>query len=430
MQNNWLKELHKIVWLAIICAGLGWLLGAIWQVLAAAFLLYSLWTLLQLKRIHNWLASYSSEDPPVSSGLWGEVCDKMYYLQKNQKQVQAKLESDIAYLRDSFASLNEAVVMLNKNGTIDWCNESAQRNMGFRYPEDRGQYVLNLLREPAFVNYYESGDYSEGVEIACPIDSDRRLLAQITLFGKGNRLLFARDITELHKLEEMRRDFVSNVSHELRTPLTVITGYIDNFSMFIPQLPKLEKPLQQMAQHAHRMECLLRDLLALSRLETLPYEMHKTTVSLTALAKSVVEEAKAGMPTLGQREIIVEVQDNLLIYGQQTELHSALLNLVVNAFKYTLDGGLIEVRCFTDEQGAYFIVQDNGVGIDPIHIPRLTERFYRVDKSRSINTGGTGLGLAIVKRVLQRHEATLEMVSSLGKGSTFSCHFPLHRIVH
>jgi two-component system phosphate regulon sensor histidine kinase PhoR len=428
VQNNWLKELHKVLWLVAFSIGLGWLMGATWRMLAVSCLLYAAWTLWQLKRIHDWLVADSSDDPPMASGIWGEVCDKIYYLQKKQKRIRAKLEDDVAYLRDSFASLNEAVVMLNPNGTIDWCNDAAKHNLGFRYPEDQGQYLLNLLRDPKFLKFYEEKNYQEDVDIACPINRERRLLVQITQFGKGNMLLFARDVTELHKLEEMRRDFVSNVSHELRTPLTVISGYIDNFTVFIPQLPKLEKPLQQMAQHAQRMEFLLRDLLELSRLETLPHEMHKTPVSLTQLAKVVVDEAKASIPSVLHREITLHNDESIEVYGQSTELHSALLNLVINACKYTLEGGKINVRCWQDTQGAHFSVTDDGIGIDPIQIPRLTERFYRVDKSRSINTGGTGLGLAIVKRVLQRHEAHLEIVSSLGKGSTFTCHFPQHRV--
>lgn len=428
MQNNWLKELNKVIWLILVCISVGWLLGATWRMLALGCLLYMFWTILQLKRIHEWLVENSDKDPPTASGIWGEVCDKIYYLQKKQKRIQAKLESDVAYLRDSFASLNEAVVMLNEHGNIDWCNDAAKRNLGFQFPQDEGQYLPNLLRDPMFVKYYESNNYMDSIEIPCPINNDRCLLVQITQFGQGNRLLFARDITELHKLEEMRRDFVSNVSHELRTPLTVISGYIDNFSAFVPQLPRLEKPLQQMEQHAKRMESLLRDLLELSRLETLPHEMHKTRVSLSSLAVMVVEEAKASIPVVLHRDIQLHVEGEVKIFGQETELHSALLNLVVNACKYTLEGGRIDVRCWQDGQGAHFSVKDDGIGIDPLQIPRLTERFYRVDKSRSINTGGTGLGLAIVKRVLQRHEAELDVTSALGKGSCFTCHFPLHRV--
>lgn len=428
VQNNWLNELHKVLWLVIACIGLGWLIDAPWRVLAIGCLLYAGWTLLQLKRIHDWLVSNSNEDPPLASGVWGEVCDRIYHLQKKQRRIQAKLEGDVAYLRDSFASLSEAVVLLSGSSTIDWCNEAARHNLGFRFPEDQNQYLPNLLRDPVFVKYYESGDYDNGVEIPCPIDNERYLFVQITRFGQGNRMLFARDITELHRLEEMRRDFVSNVSHELRTPLTVISGYIDNFMAFVPQVPKMEKPLQQMAQHAQRMESLLRDLLELSRLETLPHEMHKTPVSLTQLSKVVVEEAKAGVPSMLGRDITLQVDDDVIIYGQQTELHSALLNLVINACKYTPEGGKIDVACWKDGPGAHFSVRDEGIGIDPIQIPRLTERFYRVDKSRSINTGGTGLGLAIVKRVLQRHEAALDVTSAVGKGSTFTCHFPPHRL--
>ena len=319
--------------------------------------------------------------------------------------------------------------MLSSRGTIDWCNDVAKRNLGLRLPYDYNQHILNLLRNPIFVEYFENDAYQSGVEVSAPMDNERMLFIQITRFGQGNRLLFARDITDLHRLEEMRRDFVSNVSHELRTPLTVITGYIDNLFMFVEQQPKLEKPLQQMAQHSKRMESLLKDLLQLSRLETLPNEMHVSEVSLTALIKIVVKEAEASLLEGQERHITLESKDDVSVYGSEVELHSALLNLVVNACKYTKNHGHIAVRCWFDHNGAYFSVTDDGVGIDPLEIPRLTERFYRVDKSRSINTGGTGLGLAIVKHILQHHDAELDISSIPSKGSCFSCHFAPYRLI-
>ena len=429
MQNNWIQELTRLFWLLAVCLAVGLLLDSVWLALAVGCLLYISWNLNQLKRVHDWLVSDTTQDPPESVGLWGAVCDKIYYLQKEQKHTRAKLEREVAYLRDSFASLTDSAVMINSSGMIDWCNDAAIRNLGFRFPEDYGQHVLNLLRDPGFVKYYEKNEYVDGIEMPAPIDTERLLYIQITRFGKGNRLLFARDITEIHKLEEMRRDFVSNVSHELRTPLTVINGYIDNFSLFAEKEPKLKKPLKQMAQNSKRMENLLRDLLELSRLETLPNEMHKTEVSLSDLAVAVVEEAMASIAEGQTRQISVHTEGNVKIFGQPTELHSALLNLVINACKYTHNKGVIDVQCWQDAKGAHFSVNDDGVGIDPLAIPRLTERFYRVDKSRSINTGGTGLGLAIVKHILQRHEAELNISSTPGAGSCFTCHFATHRLV-
>jgi len=429
LQNNWTQELSRLFWLLAGCIVVGWMLDIIWLALAAGSLIYITWNLNQLKRVHDWLISDTTQDPPESVGLWGAVCDKIYYLQKEQQLTRSELEREVAYLRDSFASLTDSAVMINNYGMIDWCNDAAIRNLGFRFPEDYGQHVLNLLRDPGFVRYYEKNDYGEGIEMPAPIDSERLLFVQITRFGQGNRLLFARDITEIHKLEEMRRDFVSNVSHELRTPLTVINGYIDNFGLLADEEPRLKKPLKQMSQNSQRMEHLLRDLLELSRLETLPNEMHKTEVSLSDMAVVVVEEARASISEDQARHISVQTEGDVKIFGQQTEVHSALLNLVINACKYTHNEGVIDVHCWQDEQGAHFSVTDDGIGIDPLTIPRLTERFYRVDKSRSINTGGTGLGLAIVKHILQRHEAELDITSTPGKGSCFTCHFAAHRLV-
>lgn len=428
MKNNWANELQRLIWLLFGGFLAGWLSGFLWQGLLAGVGIYVFWNFTQLHRLHAWLTSSDHhQEPPEMAGFWGAVCDKIYYLQRDQRRIQQRLEADVAYLRSSFASLSDAVVMVNDQGIISWCNEAARSNLGLRYPQDLGQHLLHLFRAPAFIQYFEAADHSKGIEINAPNDSERKLWVQMTLFGEGDRLIFARDITEVHKLEQVRRDFVSNVSHELRTPLTVINGYIDNFQMFTDIIPQMTLPLQQMSQNAQRMEYLLRDLIDLSRLETLPNEMHTSSVSLSILTQMVITEAKASLGE-AKREINSDIELDIMIWGNQLELHSALLNLVVNACKYTLEDGIIDVVCRKTDKGIVFTVTDNGIGIDSAHIPRLTERFYRVDPSRSINTGGTGLGLAIVKHVLLRHDAQLNIESRVGKGSTFSCVFDLHRL--
>ncbi|CAA0091053.1 Phosphate regulon sensor protein PhoR [BD1-7 clade bacterium] len=432
MQNNWAKEVRRVLWSFVVFTALGLAVGRVWLFVAIAGTGYAIWNLWQLKRIHSWLVKTDEADPPESIGFWGDICDKIYYLQKQQKTIQAKLEADVAYLRGSFASLSDAVVMVDHDGSIDWCNGAAMRLLGLHFPKDHGQHIQYLFRDPEFVGFFESQSYEDGIEVRAPNNPDKMLKVQVSSFGTGNRLIFARDVTEIYALEQMRRDFVSNVSHELRTPLTVITGYIDNLHMVIDQLPALEKPLAQMQQQALRMERLLKDLIDLSRLETLPSEMHKTRISLTTMSSMVVDEAKANCEAKKlQRNITLDIphNDDFFLLGQETEVHSALLNLVVNACKYSLDDGNIEVSCWHNDDGVWFSVKDDGVGIDPIQIPRLTERFYRVDQSRSTDSGGTGLGLAIVKRILIRHEAELLIESAYGKGSTFTCHFPSHRLV-
>ena len=429
MRNHWYKELSRLAWLLGGCLLLGLIIGETEYLLLAGLAGYIAWVLWQLKRIHDWLYFREHEDPPTGIGLWGYICDQIYRLQRQQREAREQLQADVEYLRASFTSLSDAVVMINRRGTIDWCNPAAVRFLGLRLPADQRQPVVNLLRDPVFIDYFEKSDFSEPVMIAAPNDPNRSLVVQITRFGKGNYLLFARDISEILKLEQMRKDFVSNVSHELRTPLTVLAGYLDNFSLMAADNPVMQKPLTQMSKNVQRMETLLSDLLELSRLETQSNETHKTSVSLSKLVASLADEARASLPAGEERDIRLELQPDVDIYGHATELHSALSNLIINACKYTGNGGQIVIKCYQDDNGVHIAVKDDGIGIDPNEIPRLTERFYRADNSRSSSTGGTGLGLAIVKHILQRHEAELEIQSTLGKGSCFCCNFPLHRAV-
>jgi two-component system phosphate regulon sensor histidine kinase PhoR len=428
-QDSWTNELSWTLSLLAVCAGTGFLLDLFWPALSAGALVCVARNLRHSRRMHEWLESGGRKDPPESPGLWGAISDRIYGLQRNEQEVRQSLEEEIAYFRDSLTSLSDCVVMINQHGGIDWCNPAAIRLFGFVFPQDHNQHILHLLRDPAFVRYFDGGDYSGTVEISSPIDRERILLVQVTRFGRGNRLLFARDVTEIHKLEVMRRDFVSNVSHELRTPLTVISGYIDTFALLADADLRLQKPLLQMSEHARRMETLIRDLLELSRLETVGRDLHGDTVDLAGLMQQIVDEAKASLPDGQSREITVSCEKGIQLVGKRSELHSAFLNLVVNACKYTANNGRIDVTGRRDEKGVVFSVRDNGIGIDEVDIPRLTERFYRVDKSRSVDTGGTGLGLAIVKKVLQRHDAELVITSTLGRGSCFSCRFPPSRVL-
>lgn len=426
--NQWLKTVYWAVFWFAVFTGIGWLLGFVWQSLALLGLLYFLYSLRQQYQLSKWLGLQSKDLPPEASGLLGEIFDQLYLQQKRYDLKQQQLQNEVQYLRDSFRSLSEAVVMVDVNGLITWCNQSAQRFLGLRLQADEGLPLVNFLRDPAFIKYYDKREYDKTLTIHSPVENDTTLAVEITEFGPGHRIVFARDISQLVRLEQMRRDFVSNVSHELRTPLTVIIGYVDNFLALWQQDPKVSKPLLQMRQHASRMESLISDLLKLSRLETSGEDVEHRPVSLTELARRVAGEAQLVLAEGEQRSINLHIEQPVYILGHDTELHSALLNLVINACKYTKQNGKIDIRCYTNAQGAFFVVDDDGMGIEPLHIPRLTERFYRTDTSRSINTGGTGLGLAIVKRILLRHDAQLHITSQLGQGSSFSCAFPEHRI--
>ena len=308
--------------------------------------------------------------------------------------------------------------------------------MGLRYPDDTNQQLTNLIRVPEFIRYFESGDYLQSLHLESPHNSHYHLQINVTSFGRGSRLLFARDMTENNRLQEMRKDFVANVSHELRTPLTVINGYLETLSYRADHPDDVNgggdelrwrRAIEQMLVQSHRMETLIKDLIILSRLESVPESVQQDEIELRPMLEMVREEVLAAVK--GERDISIDCDDSLHLLGNGDELHSAITNLVMNAAKYTGDKGQILIRWYGDQHHVYLSVEDDGEGIDSYHFPRLTERFYRVDKSRSIDTGGTGLGLAIVKHILLHHQAELRISSTLGKGSTFSCVFPRLRAV-
>lgn len=434
MRNlDWKVECRNLALWMLLAGPIGWGLGILpWALLSVSFG-YIAWTWYQLERINNWLHSDAQTQPPESGGLWGLVFDGIYQLQITSSKERDRLQKSIDYLQDSFASLDDAAVILSETGNITWCNEAAGRTLGLRFPEDSNQSLVNLIRLPEFIRYFEGNDYKEGLQVISPYNSEYKLLINITHFGKGSRLLFARDITETSRLQEMRKDFVANVSHELRTPLTVINGYLETLSdvqsvgVTKDEL-RWRRAIEQMLVQSRRMESLIKDLIALSRLESISEQSVQSLIDVSPMIERIREEALATVK--GKRDIIIECDDSIQLQGNSDEIHSAFANLVLNAAKYTPENGTIWVRWYRrSPQQVCLTVEDNGDGIDSHHIPRLTERFYRVDKSRSIDTGGTGLGLAIVKHILFRHQAELSITSELGSGSNFTCVFPHSRSV-
>ena len=284
-----------------------------------------------------------------------------------------------------------------------------------------------MVRHPDFKAYFDKTHYDAPLEITSPINNDAILEFHITLFGRKDRLIVCRDISHLHQLEAMRQDFVANASHELRTPLTVISGYLETFIDYKDTLPpRWGRALQQMHEQSQRMQNLIDDLLVLSRLET-NHGQENSAVAIEPLLKALVHDAQS--LSADKHHIILLDCEDFDLLGVETELSSAFGNLIFNAVKYTPENGEIRVRWWQDTSGLHLEVKDNGLGIDPKHIPRLTERFYRADPSRHSDTGGTGLGLAIVKHTLLRHDGHLHISSQLGKGSSFTCHFPVSRKV-
>jgi two-component system phosphate regulon sensor histidine kinase PhoR len=385
---------------------------------------YLAWTLKQLMRLHHWLRHHKPDEPPPDGyGLWGEVFDSIYHLQRRDQRVRGRLQAVIDRVQESTAALKDAVIMLDSEGNLEWWNRAAETLLGLKTPQDSGQPVTNLVRHPRFKEYFEQGSYAEPLEIPSPVNDRLRIQMLITRYGNNEHLMLVRDVTRLYQLEQMRKDFVANVSHELRTPLTVICGYLETLLDNVDEInPRWARALQQMQQQGGRMQTLLNDLLLLAKLEATDYPSDNQPIAVPSLLQSIAADAQALSGSKNQK-ITLDIDSDTSLKGSEAELRSAFSNLIFNAVKYTQAEGQIRIRWWVDGRGAHLSVQDSGIGIDPKHIPRLTERFYRVDSSRASNTGGTGLGLAIVKHVLLRHRGSLEINSVPGKGSVFICNF-------
>lgn len=431
MRKLWQLELNKF--LAICAAGglLGWSIGEPWAGAFFGLFLYVGWLLLNIKELATWLESPELDNTPAASGLWGKMLDDIYSQHKKHQSKVKKLKKAIEVSRLSTNAIRDAVVLINPDNTLEWWNKAAKHYLGLRRSTDRNHLITNLLRDPEFIFYFESGEYRNGISIPSPVNTSIILHITLSYYSRKNRILIARDVTHLHHLEQMRKDFVANVSHELRTPLTVIKGYIETFLDLITQDENagLHRGLSQVQQQTERMEVLVNDLLLLSKLETSASKTLLKPVEISVLLQQIYHDADV-VNEEKQHNITLTIDNHTTLLGDAAELHSAFSNLIFNAVKYTQQGGEIAIRWWQDTKGAHLSVIDNGVGIDPIHIPRLTERFYRADPSRHAKTGGTGLGLAIVKHILRHHEGVLDIQSTPGEGSNFTCHFPSRQLVN
>ncbi|WXL25677.1 phosphate regulon sensor histidine kinase PhoR [Ectopseudomonas mendocina] len=430
MNRDWRTALIRHCLLLIAaCLLLGVITGEYAWSLVAGLTLYLGWHLKQLLRLHTWLLTRKHDEaPPEGHGLWGEVFDNIYHLQRRDLRVRDRLQAVIDRVQESTAALRDAVIMLDRDGNLEWWNIAAEKLLGLKTPQDSGQQITNLVRDPRFIEYFEGHNYNEPLELPSPISDRVRLQYHITQYGNREHLMLVRDVTRLYQLEQMRKDFVANVSHELRTPLTVIAGYLETLLDNVENVnPRWLRALQQMQQQGGRMQNLLNDLLLLAKLEATDYPSDNQPVAVDLLLLSIKGDAQALSGERNHR-ITLEADSSIKLKGSEAELRSAFSNLIFNAVKYTPDAGEVHVRWWADDQGAHLSVRDTGIGIDEKHLPRLTERFYRVDSSRASNTGGTGLGLAIVKHVLLRHRGKMEITSVLGKGSVFTCHFPNQQV--
>ena len=427
IRKAWYQEVWITLGIAALTLLASLLWGHIWLFTTAALAGYLAWHLYYLYRLHVWLELDGRLSPPDAAGLWHEIFYQLYRLKKRHRRSRRRLLDIVGQFRVATSALPEAAIVLSGEGEILWVNASAGELVGISRT-DINNRIINLLRYPPFVEYVLSETYERPVDLPSPFDPAKTLSAQITPYGNNQRLLMIRDITLLTQLEQVRRDFVANVSHELRTPLTVISGYLETMAeMDDPSLSRYHRPFNLMQQQAQRMRHIIDDLLFLSKVESSRGVRTNEIVPMPHLLAQIVNEAQV-LSGDKKHKITLVHADNRGIFGSEHELRSALSNLVFNAVRYTPAGGEIEVSWMVDARGGHAKVKDSGVGIAPEHIPRVTERFYRVGASRSRDEGGTGLGLAIVKHVLERHQAQLDIKSEVGVGSTFCCHFPTSRL--
>jgi phosphate regulon sensor kinase PhoR len=392
----------------------------------ALLLALQLWRVQQLLR---WLAAPKKVDLPATGGVWGEIYDALFELQRRNRKRKKRLAAILAEFQASTAALPDGAVVLAPRGEIAWFNDAAQVLLGLRASQDLGVRVPNLLRHPRFTAYWSQADYAGEVEFPSPVNESLTLAARIIPYGNNQRLLVVRDVSELRMLDAARRDFVANASHELRTPLTVLHGYLD---LLRPEsgeggnLQEWRRPIQEMGQQVARMESLIGDLLRLARMESDVIHSRQDLVDMPALLERQLREALA--LSRGRHRFESEIDSTLLLFGREGELQSVVGNLLANAVNYTPDGGIVRLEWRRCADEACLTIADTGIGIAADALPRLTERFYRVDAGRSRASGGTGLGLAIVKHALELHEGRLEIESEPGVGSSFSCRFPPHRL--
>ena len=425
---GWIQEFWRLVVLMLLAWAAGSVVDQVYLFLLLALLAYSLRNLYNLRRLAIWLGNPKFADIPIHFGLWGDVYSKVARVSLRQAQREKRLAELVNEYTASTSALPDGAVALDSSGRIRWFNDAATRLLGLQPAKDIGQPLLNLCRNPEMVSFVRNPDYARVLQISAPGDSERQLEMRIAPYGDDQTLLLAQDITERLRHERMRKDFVANVSHELRTPLTVIGGFIENLQMDENlQNDRMTRPLELMAQQTARMGRIVEDLLLLARLESDSNRNQSDRVDIGELIRNVADECQALADDVPR--IDCEVTSTRHVLGDEKQLRSVVTNLVVNAINHTSAEQRVDLSW--RDQGAQSLleVRDSGIGIAPEHIPRLTERFYRVDAGRSRDRGGTGLGLAIVKHILHHHDAKLEIQSRPQEGSRFVCRFSSSQLV-
>ncbi len=421
MSPIWLQEFWRLFIFILSMSFIGFLIGQTLLLLLITTIIYIVWHLYNIYRLENWFLK--NNQLPEAAGIWGEIFYQLYRRQQRHRKRKRRLSLILKRFRRSTAAMPDAAVVLDNKFEIEWFNIAAKKLLGLKSPQDRGKLITNLIRNPAFATYIKIiDDYEKGIKLVAPNNPQMILNFCMIPYAGNQYLLIAHDISQLHNLEQIRRDFIANISHELRTPLTVIQGFIetmrDNEDVAMKQW---QRPLLLMDQQSNRMRNIIEDLLFLSRLECEGVQKNiEKSINIAEIVTSIYEEAQL-LST--EHNFTLEVDKNLTLNGHAKELRSAFSNLVFNAIRYTPAGGEIKIRWYQDMEVKHFAVHDTGEGIAPEHLPRITERFYRVDVGRSRDKGGTGLGLAIVKHVVNHHNGKLRIESIVEKGSVFYCDF-------
>lgn len=425
MPPAWSNALYKAAAVILFGALIGWLYGGLFvgALLGAVAVLAG--HLNMLFRLERALRTRSNIPVPDGTGIWPQVLARINYLKQRAKKHKRRHHRLLKEIRASTNAMPDGGIVLNEEAEITRYNAAAERLVGLRPRRDRGQRVDNLIRHPAFVDYLRGRDFDDPVIFPSPVREDGWLSCRIVPYGEGQRLLLIRDITEQARLARMRREFVANASHELRSPLTVIGGYLETLVGDEEAPESWQKPLTEMQRQAERMKDIVDNLLELSRLESGASAPADRTVDMVSLLREVVAEASSE----GRAPVSLQMESRARLYGNESEIRSVVTNLLSNAVRYTPADGSVSVSWKSGPHGAALTVADTGVGIAEHDIPRLTERFFRVNRGRSRDDGGVGLGLAIVKHGLLRHDARLEIESKMGKGSRFICRFPAERVV-
>jgi two-component system phosphate regulon sensor histidine kinase PhoR len=429
MSPVWLSGLAAValVALAALIAGLSGGAGAACAVVAIGAIVVVGWHLLQLDRLLRWAAGPIEAQVPEGRGAWGRVFTALYRRMRLRSARQRDLRLALDRFESGAEAMPEGVVVLDGNNRIEWANSRAERHLGIDGRKDRGAPIVNLVRQPAFVHYLADNESGEPLVLQSARDTTLTLSLQIVPFGVEEKLLMSRDITRLEAVARVRRDFIANVSHELKTPLTVLSGFIETLADVPLDAPQRKRCLALMADQAQSMQRLVDDLLTLSTLESEESPLREAEFAIVPLLLALSADAKA--LSARRHEIALTINHAATVRGSRDEVASAFGNLISNAVRYTPDGGRITLDWCVSANGGEFSVTDTGIGIAAEDIPRLTERFYRADHSRSRATGGTGLGLAIVKHVLMRHQGELRIESEPERGSRFTARLPIRRVV-